>query len=290
MRLRLIENPIHCGHCSLFVKILSQSQQAATGESEKNKSDLFTPFSPFNSKDPDDLLPVSSELDQPECEQQQQQRSSMSPMEEIVTSSTGHTNGSGHGLLMGSNSDGGGTEFYIQISVSEPQKVGDGMGSYLAYRVTTTTNMGTFKKRDFHVLRRFSDFLGLHEILVRDYLRYGRIIPPAPQKNIIGTTKVRMGNAATTATGNQQSPTDSMTASTIAGGGGAGIGLEWVENRRAALERFLNRTAAHPVLRQDVSFVNFLESEQELPRAVNTSTLSGAGVLRMFNKVRRSGC
>lgn len=235
-------------------------------------------------------MPESSELDQPECEQQQQQRSSMSPMEEIVTSSTGHTNGSGHGLLMGSNSDGGGTEFYIQISVSEPQKVGDGMGSYLAYRVTTTTNMGTFKKRDFHVLRRFSDFLGLHEILVRDYLRYGRIIPPAPQKNIIGTTKVRMGNAATTATGNQQSPTDSMTASTIAGGGGAGIGLEWVENRRAALERFLNRTAAHPVLRQDVSFVNFLESEQELPRAVNTSTLSGAGVLRMFNKVRRSGC
>lgn len=194
-------------------------------------------------------------------------------MEEIVTT----TNGSGNGLM--SSSDGG-SEFYIQITVSEPQKVGDGMGSYLAYRVTTTTNMGTFKKRDFYVLRRFSDFLGLHEILVRDYLRYGRIIPPAPQKNIIGTTKVKMGNA----TGNQQSPTDSMTASTIAGGG-AGGGLEWVENRRAALERFLNRTAQHPVLRQDVSFVNFLESEQELPRAVNTSTLSGAGVLRMFNKV-----
>lgn len=191
------------------------------------------------------------------------------------------TNGSGNGLM--SSSDGG-SEFYIQITVSEPQKVGDGMGSYLAYRVTTTTNMTTFKKRDFYVLRRFSDFLGLHDLLVRDYLRYGRIIPPAPQKNIIGTTKVKMGNAA----GNQQSPTDSMTASTIAGGG-AGGGLEWVENRRAALERFLNRTAQHPVLRQDVSFVNFLESEQELPRAVNTSSLSGAGVLRMFNKVSVEG-
>lgn len=230
----------------------------------------------FLFKDPDsDLLAQSSDLDQPECEQQQQQHHNSHPstMEEIVTT----TNGSGNGLM--SSSDGG-SEFYIQITVSEPQKVGDGMGSYLAYRVTTTTNMGTFKKRDFYVLRRFSDFLGLHEILVRDYLRYGRIIPPAPQKNIIGTTKVKMGNA----TGNQQSPTDSMTASTIAGGG-AGGGLEWVENRRAALERFLNRTAQHPVLRQDVSFVNFLESEQELPRAVNTSTLSGAGVLRMFNKV-----
>lgn len=150
------------------------------------------------------------------------------------------------------------------------------MGSYLAYKVTTTTNIPKFRKREFFVLRRFSDFLGLHDILVRDYLRYGRIIPPAPQKNLIGSTKVKMGNAAP----NQPSPTDSMTAST------AGIGLEWVENRRAALERFLNRTAQHPVLRQDVSFINFLESEQELPRAVNTSTLSGAGMLRMFNKVR----
>lgn len=187
-------------------------------------------------------------------------------MEEIVTS---NTNGSG-----ASAGDGG--EFYIQITVSEPQKVGDGMGSYLAYRVTTTTNMPSFKKREFYVLRRFSDFLGLHELLVRDYLRYGRIIPPAPQKNIIGTTKVKMGNAA----GQQPSPTDSMTASSA-----GGIGLEWVENRRAALERFLNRTAQHPVLRKDGGFVNFLESEQELPRAVNTSTLSGAGVLRMFNKV-----
>ena len=194
----------------------------------------------------------------------------MSPtMEEIVTATT---NGSGNSSS--------GSEYYIHITVSEPQKIGDGMGSYLAYRITTNTNMPNFKKTEFYVLRRFSDFLGLHEILVRDYLRHGRIIPPAPQKNIIGTTKVKMGNASA---GQAASPTDSMSVSTGAGGGS--MGLEWVENRRAALERFLNRTAQHPVLRQDVSFINFLESEQELPRAVNTSTLSGAGVLRMFNKV-----
>lgn len=46
MRLRVIENPIHCGHCSLFVKILSQSQQAATGESEKTKVTFFLLFRP----------------------------------------------------------------------------------------------------------------------------------------------------------------------------------------------------------------------------------------------------
>lgn len=124
-----------------------------------------------------------------------------------------------------------------------------------------------FKKNHFSAMRRFSDFLGLHDILVEKYLRSGRIIPPAPQKNIIGTTKVKMSSS--------QSQTEP----------GVGIGMEWVENRRAALERFLSRTAQHPVLCVDPEFVNFLQSDEELPRSVNTATLSGAGVMRLFNKV-----
>jgi sorting nexin-1/2 len=116
------------------------------------------------------------------------------------------------------------------------------------------------------VLRRFSDFLGLHEQLMEKYLRSGFIIPPAPSKNIIGSTKVKMGSQQNAEPGNAN-------------------GLEWVENRRASLERFLNRTGAHPTLRVDPSFINFLESDQELPRAVNTAALSGAGVMRLFNKV-----
>uniref|UniRef100_A0A0K8TWP3 Sorting nexin-2 n=1 Tax=Bactrocera latifrons TaxID=174628 RepID=A0A0K8TWP3_BACLA len=66
---------------------------------------------------------------------------------------------------------------------------------------------------------------------------------------------------------------------------GAPRNAEWVETRRAALQRYVNRTAQHPVLRVDLDFINFLESDQELPRAVNTATLSGAGVMRLFNKV-----
>lgn len=93
----------------------------------------------------------------------------------------------------------------------------------------------------------------------------GRIIPPAPSKNLIGTTKVKM----------TQPPNEP----------GAGLSMEFLENRRAALERYLNRTAQHPNLCVDPDFVNFLESDQELPRAVSTSTLSGAGVMRLFNKV-----
>lgn len=66
---------------------------------------------------------------------------------------------------------------------------------------------------------------------------------------------------------------------------GTGVGLEWIENRRAALERFLSRVSQHPILCVDPDFINFLESNEDLPRAVNTAALSGAGVMRLFNKM-----
>lgn len=151
---------------------------------------------------------------------------------------------------------------FLEISVTEPQKVGDGMGSYIAYKVLTKTNMPLFRKNQFIVMRRFSDFLGLHEKLVEKYLRAGRIIPPAPEKNILSTTKIKISNQ-----------------------GEPGAPSEFIERRRAALERFMVRTAAHPILSVDPDFREFLEADIELPRATNTSALSSAGVLRLFNKV-----
>lgn len=60
---------------------------------------------------------------------------------------------------------------------------------------------------------------------------------------------------------------------------------DFVEKRRGALERYLNRTAAHPILRIDPDFREFLELGSDLPRATSTSALSGAGVMRLFSKV-----
>ncbi|CAH0550508.1 unnamed protein product [Brassicogethes aeneus] len=156
----------------------------------------------------------------------------------------------------------GGDDF-LEINITEPQKVGDGMGAYMAYRVTTKTNMRIFKRREFVVTRRFSDFLGLHDKLTEKYLKVGRIIPPAPEKSVIGMTKIKMSSQETNGTN----------------------GSDFVERRRAALERYLKRTAQHPVLVVDPDFREFLESDIELPKATSTSALSGAGVLRLFNKV-----
>ena len=79
---------------------------------------------------------------------------------------------------------------FLEIIVTSPQKMGDGMGSYVAYKVESKTNIQLYRKRSFSVIRRFSDFLGLHDKLTEKYLRSGRIIPPAPEKSVIGKLKI----------------------------------------------------------------------------------------------------
>ncbi|CAG0895868.1 unnamed protein product [Cyprideis torosa] len=172
---------------------------------------------------------------------------------------------------------------FLEISVLDPEKVGDGMSSYMSYRVRTRTNIPYFKCRnqETEVWRRFSDFLGLHDKLQEKYLHSGRIIPRAPEKNVLGTTKVKMSSGATSGGGNSET-------ASVGSDGGSTVASptdEFLEKRRASLERYLNRTAAHPVLRQDPDFRDFLMQEGELPRATQTSALSGAGVLRLFSRM-----
>lgn len=95
---------------------------------------------------------------------------------------------------------------------------------------------------------------------------------------LLGMTKIKISSQSSTETPLPHGPTS----------GGAttqASSLDWVERRRASLERFLNRTAKHPVLGIDPDFRAFLETEGELPRATSTKALSSAGVLRLFNKV-----
>ncbi|KAF5905314.1 sorting nexin-2 isoform X2, partial [Clarias magur] len=151
-----------------------------------------------------------------------------------------------------------GDTFDMQITVSDPEKVGDGMNAYMAYKVTTKTSLNLFSRNEFSVKRRFSDFLGLHSKLASKYMHVGYIVPPAPEKSIVGMTKVKVGKEDLSS-------------------------AEFVEKRRAALERYLMRTVNHPALLKDSDVIQFLENT-ELPRAVSTQALSGAGILRMVNK------
>lgn len=146
----------------------------------------------------------------------------------------------------------------MTVGITDPEKIGDGMNAYVAYKVTTQTSLPMFRSKQFSVKRRFSDFLGLYEKLSEKHSQNGFIVPPPPEKSLIGMTKVKVGKE------------DSSSA-------------EFLEKRRAALERYLQRIVNHPTMVQDPDVREFLEKE-ELPRAVGTQTLSGAGLLKMFNK------
>ena len=124
--------------------------------------------------------------------------------------------------------------------------------------------MPVFKSKEFSTNRRFSDFLNLFEKLKEKHLQAGRILPPAPEKDMIGMAKVKMSNKE------DSSPTD------------------FIEKRRASLERFLNRLAKNKAFKYDPDFRDFLEISDYLPKATNTSALSGAGMLKMFKNVTES--
>ncbi|XP_028812482.1 sorting nexin-1 isoform X2 [Denticeps clupeoides] len=149
-------------------------------------------------------------------------------------------------------------KFELNIAVTHPEKVGDGMNAYMVYKVSTQTTLPMFKSRAFSVRRRFSDFLGLFEKLSEKHAQNGYIVPLPPEKSVVGMTKVKVGKEDTSST-------------------------EFVEKRRAALERYLHRVVSHQNLLQDPDVREFLEKD-ELPRAVSTQTLSGAGFLKMINK------
>uniref|UniRef100_A0AAY5E8J8 Sorting nexin-2 n=1 Tax=Electrophorus electricus TaxID=8005 RepID=A0AAY5E8J8_ELEEL len=130
-----------------------------------------------------------------------------------------------------------GDTFDMQITVSDPEKVGDGMNAYMAYKVTTKTSLNLFSRNEFSVKRRFSDFLGLHSKLASKYMHIGYIVPPAPEKSIVGMTKVKVGKEDLSS-------------------------AEFVEKRRSALQRYLTRTVTHPALLKDPDVIQFLENTE----------------------------
>lgn len=153
-------------------------------------------------------------------------------------------------------------DYYIRIKIHNIIK----SDSYVKYAIETTTNLPYFRSEKSDVERRFSDFLGLREKLSQKFLVDGYIIPPAPDKNVMATFQAKMTKEESTSAFND----------------------EFLERRKCALERFLNRIAQHPVLRTDPDFRDFLELQTELPRSTSTSALSKEGVKRLLGSLTDS--
>ncbi|KIW92220.1 uncharacterized protein Z519_07204 [Cladophialophora bantiana CBS 173.52] len=112
----------------------------------------------------------------------------------------------------------------FEILVGDPHKVGDLTSSHIVYQVRTKTTSKAYKQPEFAVSRRYRDFLWLYNSLHNN--NPGVVVPPPPEKQAVGR-----------------------------------FDSEFVESRRQALERMLNKIAAHPILHHDADLKIFLESD-----------------------------
>lgn len=112
----------------------------------------------------------------------------------------------------------------FHITVGDPHKVGDLTSSHIVYSVRTVTTSKGYKQPEFEVKRRYRDFLWLYNTMHGN--NPGVVVPPPPEKQALNRFETN-----------------------------------FVESRRAALEKMLNKIAAHPTLQHDSDLKLFLESE-----------------------------
>ncbi|KAI0139631.1 Vps5-domain-containing protein [Hypoxylon sp. NC0597] len=112
----------------------------------------------------------------------------------------------------------------FHITVGDPHKVGDLTSSHIVYSVRTKTTSKGYKQPEFEVKRRYRDFLWLYNTMHGN--NPGVVVPPPPEKQALNRFE-----------------------------------SNFVESRRAALEKMLNKIAAHPTLQHDPDLKLFLESE-----------------------------
>ncbi|XP_015161478.1 sorting nexin 1 isoform X1 [Solanum tuberosum] len=124
-------------------------------------------------------------------------------------------------------------EPFLSVSVTDPAKMGNGVQAYISYKVITKTNLPEYQGNEKIVIRRYSDFVWLHDRLFEKYK--GIFIPPLPEKSTV--EKFRFS-------------------------------AEFIEMRRQALDVFVNRIASHHELRQSDDLRIFLQAdEQTMDRA-----------------------
>lgn len=120
------------------------------------------------------------------------------------------------------------SEPFLLVSVNDPVKLGNGVQAYISYKVITKTNLLDYQGPEKIVIRRYSDFVWLQDRLFERYK--GIFIPPIPEKNAV--EKFRFS-------------------------------AEFIEMRRQALDKFVNRVASHHKLRLSDDLRLFLQADEE---------------------------
>lgn len=139
------------------------------------------------------------------------------------------------------------TSEYLKVAVSNPQKevessnsIVPGGNTFVTYLITTKTDIPEYGGSEFSVRRRFKDVVALADRLNEAYRGY--FIPPRPDKSVVESQVMQK--------------------------------QEFVEQRREALERYLKRLAAHPVIKKSNELRAFLQVQGKLPLQMSTDVAS----------------
>lgn len=137
----------------------------------------------------------------------------------------------------------------LKIWVSDPQKDQElasslvpGGGTYYTYLITTRTNLPEYggPGSEFSVRRRFKDVVTLSDRLSDSYR--GFFVPVRPDKSLVDSQVMQMG--------------------------------QFVEQRRSALEKYLNKLASHPAIMKSEELRAFLVVKGKLPLAKSIDVAS----------------
>uniref|UniRef100_A0A8D1T2Z4 PX domain-containing protein n=1 Tax=Sus scrofa TaxID=9823 RepID=A0A8D1T2Z4_PIG len=138
------------------------------------------------------------------------------------------------------------------ITVDEPESHVTTIETFITYRIITKTSRGEFDSSEFEVRRRYQDFLWLKEKLEEAHPTL--IIPPLPEKFIVKGMVERFND-------------------------------DFIETRRKALHKFLNRIADHPTLTFNEDFKVFLTAQAW---ELSSHKKQGPGLLSRMGQTVRS--
>ncbi|XP_070708951.1 sorting nexin-7 isoform X1 [Pempheris klunzingeri] len=119
----------------------------------------------------------------------------------------------------------------IFITVDNPESHVTAIETFIMYRVVTKTTRSEFDSSEYEVRRRYQDFLWLRSRLEESHPTL--IVHPLPEKFVMKGMVERFNN-------------------------------DFIETRRRALHRFLNKISEHPILAGSQHFKVFLTAEELL--------------------------
>lgn len=178
-------------------------------------------------------------------------------------------NGHRSAKLSPGSESGDGISDFLKVWVSEPQKEQEltGRTTFYTYLITMRTNIQEFGGSEFIVRRRFRDVVALSERLSETHR--GFFVPVRPDKSVVESQMMQSE--------------------------------QFVEQRRAQVEKYLNKLAAHPVIRRSEELRAFLVTRGRVlqlpksgdvspkqPSVVAVEGRTGGDLMRMFKELRQS--